>query len=98
MNLLSLLSSSCRLGFMTITEAPARDGERMLTTAEVAALFRVGPRTAAVWAAMGLMDSVKSPGGGHWLFPEASVLRAARPAAPSPASPSPAFERPEGTS
>jgi excisionase family DNA binding protein len=81
-----------------VTEAPARGaGARLLTTAEVALIFRVGPRTAARWAAQGLMDSVKAPGGSHWLFPETSVQRAARPAAGPPApSPTPADDRPEG--
>jgi hypothetical protein len=68
----------------TTDEAPGPDARgRLLTPAEVGAIFRVDPKTAARWAAAGWGDSFKTPGG-RWRFPESSVLRAARPASPLP--------------
>jgi hypothetical protein len=99
MNVLSLLCSSCIFRIVTSMrdEAPGPSaGGRLLTPAEVGAIFRVDPKTAARWAAAGLMDSLKTPGG-HWRFPESSVLRAARPASgPYPCTP--ADDNPEGDS
>lgn len=36
---------------------------RLLTRGEVAALFRVDPKTVTRWAAMGLLKAVRTPGG-----------------------------------
>jgi excisionase family DNA binding protein len=36
---------------------------RLLTPAEVAAMFRVDPKTVARWAAAGRIGSVRTPGG-----------------------------------
>ncbi len=66
--------------------------ERLLMPAEVAALFRVDPKTVTRWAASGRIDSVQTPGG-HYRFPESAVrdqLRPARRRAAQPgAAPSP---------
>jgi excisionase family DNA binding protein len=48
------------------------DEERLLTPAEVAALFGVGPKTVARWAADGRIGSVRTPGG-HRRFRAAEV-------------------------
>ncbi|MGH3097490.1 MAG: BldC family transcriptional regulator [Streptosporangiales bacterium] len=46
---------------------------RLLTPAEVAALFRVDPRTVTRWAVSGRLHSIRTPGG-HRRFPEKDVL------------------------
>lgn len=38
-------------------------GERLLTPGEVAALFRVDPKTVTRWAAAGRISSIRTPGG-----------------------------------
>jgi len=48
------------------------DGDRLLTPGEVAALFRVDPKTATRWAAAGRLTSVRTPGG-HRRFRESAV-------------------------
>jgi excisionase family DNA binding protein len=48
-------------------------GERLLTPGEVAALFRVDPKTVTRWAASGRIGSIRTPGG-HRRFREAEVL------------------------
>ena len=50
--------------------APARD--RLLTPGEVAALFRVDPKTVTRWAAAGRIGSIRTPGG-HRRFRESEV-------------------------
>jgi excisionase family DNA binding protein len=54
--------------------------ERLLTAAEVAALFRVDPKTVSRWAAQGKIDSIRTLGG-HRRFRESDVrpLLAAAP-------------------
>ncbi|MEU4577460.1 helix-turn-helix domain-containing protein [Nonomuraea sp. NPDC023979] len=42
------------------------------TTAEVAAMFRVNPGTAASWAKAGKVPAIRTPGG-HWRFPEDGI-------------------------
>lgn len=37
--------------------------ERLLTPGEVAALFRVDPKTVTRWAAAGRISSIRTPGG-----------------------------------
>lgn len=37
--------------------------DRLLTSAEVAALFRVDPKTATRWAADGKLTTIRTPGG-----------------------------------
>ena len=46
--------------------------ERLLTPGEVAALFRVDPKTVTRWAASGRISSIRTPGG-HHRFREAEV-------------------------
>ncbi|MBU6279772.1 MAG: helix-turn-helix domain-containing protein [Actinomycetales bacterium] len=41
----------------------ALQGEALLTPGEVAALFRVDPKTVTRWAISGKLPSVKTPGG-----------------------------------
>jgi excisionase family DNA binding protein len=50
----------------------ALDGEKLLTPSEVAALFRVDPRTVTRWAASGRITSIRTPGG-HRRFRESEV-------------------------
>ncbi len=46
--------------------------ERLLTPGEVAALFRVDPKTATRWAPAGRTHSIRTPGG-HRRFLESEV-------------------------
>jgi excisionase family DNA binding protein len=39
------------------------NSERLLTPGEVAALFRVDPKTVTRWAASGRISSIRTPGG-----------------------------------
>jgi excisionase family DNA binding protein len=54
------------------TEARPTEAERLLTPGEVAALFRVDPKTVTRWAAAGRIDSIRTPGG-HRRFRESLV-------------------------
>lgn len=81
MNVLSLLGLSCIFGLVTTQAESAAaaplDGERLLTTAEVGALFRVSARTAAIWGAAGMYGSIRTPGR-RLLFPESKVRQAVK--------------------
>ena len=46
--------------------------ERLLTPGEVAALFRVDPKTVTRWATAGRIGSIRTPGG-HRRFRESEV-------------------------
>jgi excisionase family DNA binding protein len=46
--------------------------EPLLTPAEVAAMFKVDPKTVTRWAAAGKITSIRTPGG-HRRFREAEV-------------------------
>lgn len=46
--------------------------DRLLTPGEVAALFRVDPKTVTRWAAAGRLGSIRTPGG-HRRFRESEV-------------------------
>jgi excisionase family DNA binding protein len=46
---------------------------RLLTPAEVAALFRVDPKTVSRWAQQGKLHSIRTLGG-HRRYPEAEIL------------------------
>lgn len=46
--------------------------DRLLTPGEVAALFRVDPKTVTRWAAAGRINSIRTPGG-HRRFRESEV-------------------------
>lgn len=50
----------------------ANTDDRLLTPGEVAALFRVDPKTVTRWAAEGRIGSIRTPGG-HRRFREAEV-------------------------
>lgn len=47
-------------------------GGRLLTPGEVAAIFRVDPKTVTRWAAAGRIGSIRTPGG-HRRFRESEV-------------------------
>jgi excisionase family DNA binding protein len=48
--------------------------DRLLTPAEVADLFRVDPKTVAIWADQGHLRCTRTPGG-HRRYPESDVRR-----------------------
>ncbi|NIJ14765.1 excisionase family DNA binding protein [Saccharomonospora amisosensis] len=50
----------------------ASTGGRLLTPGEVAALFRVDPKTVTRWATAGRIGSIRTPGG-HRRFRESEV-------------------------
>ena len=50
----------------------ASGNERLLTPGEVAALFRVDPKTVTRWASAGRIGSIRTPGG-HRRFRESEV-------------------------
>jgi excisionase family DNA binding protein len=53
--------------------APTQNSnERLLTPGEVAALFRVDPKTVTRWASAGRIGSIRTPGG-HRHFRESEV-------------------------
>jgi excisionase family DNA binding protein len=52
--------------------APGEDGGKLLTPGDVAALFRVDPKTVSRWATTGRIASIKTPGG-HRRFREAEI-------------------------
>lgn len=69
---------------MTVPAPMPREGsERLLTPGEVAALFRVDPKTVTRWAASGRIRSIRTPGG-HRRFREAEVNRLLREQAEDP--------------
>jgi excisionase family DNA binding protein len=47
--------------------------ERLLTSIEVATLFRVDPKTVARWARVGRLRTIPTPGGRLLRFPESAV-------------------------
>ncbi|HEY8371923.1 MAG TPA: BldC family transcriptional regulator [Pseudonocardiaceae bacterium] len=49
-----------------------RSEDRLLTPGEVAALFRVDPKTVTRWAIAGRIGSIRTPGG-HRRFRESEV-------------------------
>jgi excisionase family DNA binding protein len=55
---------------MTVTTTS--NAERLLTPGEVAALFRVDPKTVTRWASAGRIGSIRTPGG-HRRFRESEV-------------------------
>ena len=71
--------------------------DRLLTPGEVAALFRVDPKTVTRWAAAGRIGSIRTPGG-HRRFRESEVRALLRGELQAevvvPAQVAPATERP----
>jgi excisionase family DNA binding protein len=55
-----------------VTTTVGHVGERLLTPGEVAALFRVDPKTVTRWATAGRIGSIRTPGG-HRRFRESEV-------------------------
>lgn len=64
----------------------AEPGNRLLTPAEVAALFRVDPKTVTRWAQQGKLQSIRTLGG-HRRYREEEILAVLAEArqVPSPA-------------
>ena len=64
------------------------DTEPLLTPQQVAAMFRVDPKTVTRWAASGLIGSIRTPGG-HRRFRESEIrallAELTMPAAPTTA-------------
>jgi excisionase family DNA binding protein len=58
--------------FVDAKERVVDTGDRLLTPGEVAALFRVDPKTVTRWAAAGRISSIRTPGG-HRRFRESEV-------------------------
>src|SRR5690348_5773602 len=58
--------------FVRCKEGVVDTGDRLLTPGEVAALFRVDPKTVTRWAAAGRISSIRTPGG-HRRFRESEV-------------------------
>jgi excisionase family DNA binding protein len=56
-------------------------GETLLTPAEVAALFRVDPKTVTRWAKAGKLSSIRTLGG-HRRYRESEVMELLEGAAP----------------
>lgn len=55
------------------TQQPTQNGqEQLLTPGEVAAMFRVDPKTVTRWATAGRIGSIRTPGG-HRRFRESEV-------------------------
>ncbi len=59
-------------GLRRCEEGAVDTGDRLLTPGEVAALFRVDPKTVTRWAAAGRIGSIRTPGG-HRRFRESEV-------------------------
>jgi excisionase family DNA binding protein len=70
---------------------------RLLTPGEVAALFRVDPKTVTRWAAAGRISSIRTPGG-HRRFRESEVraLLDGSPTTSAPATHVPVQPQPGG--
>jgi excisionase family DNA binding protein len=56
----------------TMADTRAQLDEQLLTPGEVAALFRVDPKTVTRWATSGRIGSIRTPGG-HRRFRESEV-------------------------
>jgi excisionase family DNA binding protein len=59
---------------MSMNGKTSDEGERLLTPAEVAALFRVDPKTVTRWAKAGKLSSIRTLGG-HRRYRESEVRR-----------------------
>jgi excisionase family DNA binding protein len=65
-------TSAARAQEATMTVTTSGNAERLLTPGEVAALFRVDPKTVTRWASAGRIGSIRTPGG-HRRFRESEV-------------------------
>jgi excisionase family DNA binding protein len=68
------ISSKRRWHVASSTQGESGNGERLLTPAEVAALFRVDPKTVTRWAKAGKLSSIRTLGG-HRRYWESEVRR-----------------------
>jgi excisionase family DNA binding protein len=66
------VASQARETLRTTRGGDVDTGDRLLTPGEVAALFRVDPKTVTRWAAAGRIGSIRTPGG-HRRFRESEV-------------------------
>ena len=57
---------------MTMTTQDRHETEKLLTPAEVAALFRVDPKTVTRWAKAGKLTSIRTLGA-PWVGPDATA-------------------------
>lgn len=71
----------------------AGNDEHLLTPGEVAALFRVDPKTVTRWAASGRITSIRTPGG-HRRFREGEIRALLRGDGPGPDAQGPNGHRP----
>ena len=62
--------ATSRMGGMQVKTAPR--GEKLLTPAEVASMFRVDPKTVTRWAKAGKLSSIRTLGG-HRRYREAEI-------------------------
>ena len=66
--------STISLAGMRVTAMGSFEHERLLTPAEVAALFRVDPKTVTRWAQAGKLTAIRTLGG-HRRYRESEVSR-----------------------
>lgn len=64
---------------------PSADNDHLLTPAEVAALFRVDPKTVTRWAKAGKLTSIRTLGG-HRRYKASEVYALLAANSPSPSS------------
>jgi excisionase family DNA binding protein len=64
--------------------APLDDPDPLMTSGQVAALFKVHPKTVTHWAARGRLGSIRTPGG-HRRYRESEVRALLRGSGPVPA-------------
>jgi excisionase family DNA binding protein len=64
-----------KVNFVNLGETPYEDWPNLLTPGEVAALFRVDPKTVTRWAAAGKISSIRTLGE-HRRFSKESVREA----------------------
>lgn len=67
-----MTSFTAREALMGVTGSPTPRPDRLLKPAEVAALYRVDPKTVTRWANSGRIASVRTPGG-HRRFRESEI-------------------------
>lgn len=67
-----MMAEHTSMGTPTATSNGSDRPERLLTPGEVAALFRVDPKTVTRWASAGRIGSIRTPGG-HRRFRETEV-------------------------
>lgn len=67
------LSGAANTGGVTETLPTYTPGDPLLSPAEVAALFRVNPKTATRWAKSGQLHAIRTPGG-HRRYAKVEVL------------------------